>query len=61
MVSRMLIAKGVGVHFWLTNPPARLQALDIFSMQASVLVLGSHLSGLFFTHAIRLGVPARSS
>jgi hypothetical protein len=33
MVSKMLIAKGIGVQFWLTNPPARLQALDIFSMQ----------------------------
>ena len=33
MVVRMLLAKGIGFSFWLTNPPARLQAVDIFAMQ----------------------------
>lgn len=35
MVVRMLLVRGLSVEFWLTNPPARLQALDLFAMQAS--------------------------
>jgi len=33
MVIRMLLARGLNIQFWLTNPPARLQALDLFAMQ----------------------------
>ena len=57
MVARMFLARGLSIDFWVTNPPARLQALDLFAMQTNFLVLFSHLVGLYYSHRLRSKVP----
>jgi hypothetical protein len=57
MVIRMLLVRGLSIDFWITNPPARLQALDLFAMQSGFFALGSHLAGLIHSHMLRSRVP----